>query len=214
LTKPDVGSLVLVLGAASLGVIASRLHHRVVFPTVVKVIEKRVPSRSLVRGTIGWAISLAIGMAVGFALHAGIDAEGWLLAIALSTTSLGTLVPILGDGGLLATPLGSATLGTGVAGEFWPIVVISVFLTGVYGAAAEVLLLLAFGALVALAAAAALRARPPRVVRVLRETVHTTGRRRCACPFSSSRRSCCSRTTSLEGAGRSHSASSARPVCR
>ena len=35
-------------------------------------------------------------------------------------------------------------LGTGVAGEFWPIVVISVFLTGVYGAAAEVLLLLAF----------------------------------------------------------------------
>jgi hypothetical protein len=64
LTKPDVGSLVLVLGAASLGVIVSRVHHRVVFPTVVKVIEKRVQSRSLVRGTIGWAISLAIGMAV------------------------------------------------------------------------------------------------------------------------------------------------------
>jgi Kef-type K+ transport system membrane component KefB len=38
-----------------------------------------------------------------------------------------------------------------------------------------VLLLIAFGALVALAAAAALRARPPRVLRILRETVHTTG---------------------------------------
>ena len=37
------------------------------------------------------------------------------------------------------------------------------------------LLLLGFSALVALAAATALRARPPRVLRVLQETVHTTG---------------------------------------
>jgi Kef-type K+ transport system membrane component KefB len=95
--------------------------------------------------------------------------------VALATTSLGTLVPILADAGLLPTPLGSAVLGTGVAGEFWPIVVISVFLTGIYGAATEVILLLAFGGLVALAALTALRARPPRVVRVLQETVHTTG---------------------------------------
>ena len=66
-------------------------------------------------------------------------------------------------------------LGTGVAGEFWPIVVISIFLTGAYGAVTETLLLLAFGAVVLVAAAAALRARPPRVVRVLQQTVHTTG---------------------------------------
>ena len=66
-------------------------------------------------------------------------------------------------------------LGNGVAGEFWPIVVISVFLTGVYGSVAEVLLLVGFGALVALAGWTALRARPPAVVRVLQETVHTTG---------------------------------------
>jgi hypothetical protein len=82
-------------------------------------------------------------------------------------------VPILSDAGLTSTPLGRAVLGTGVAGEFWPIVVISVFLTGVYGAAAEVILLIAFGGLVALAAAAAVRARPDRVVKALRETVHT-----------------------------------------
>jgi Kef-type K+ transport system membrane component KefB len=215
LTPPDVRSLVLVLAAAALGAIASRLHRRLVLPTVVveivlgivigpqvlsiadvdayleflanfglvflfffaglEVIEKRVPARSVTRGTIGWAISIAIGMAAGFALESGVDAEGWLLGIAFSTTALGTLVPILGDAGLLRTPLGTATLGTGVAGEFWPIVVISVFLTGVYGAAAEVLLLLGFGALVALAAAVALRARPPRLLRILQETVHTTG---------------------------------------
>jgi Kef-type K+ transport system membrane component KefB len=212
----DLESLVLVLAASAVASVASRLHRRVVLPTVVveivlgiiigpeglgfaevddaltflgnfglallfffaglEVVEQRVARRSVALGTAGWAISLAIGIAVGVALHeAGLDAEGWLLGIALSTTALGTLLPILADAGLLPTPLGSAALGTGIAGEFWPIVVISIFLTGVYGALAEALLLVAFGGLVALAAAAALRARPPRVVRVLRETVHTTG---------------------------------------
>jgi Kef-type K+ transport system membrane component KefB len=215
-TAPDVGSLVLVLLASSLGAIVSRLHRRVVLPTVVveivlgivigsevldiaevdsyieflanvglvflfffaglEVVEKRVPRSALARGTIGWAISIGIGLMLGGLLHeAGVDAEGWLLGVAFATTALGALVPILSDAGLLSTPLGTAVLGTGVAGEFWPIVVISVFLTGIYGAAAEVLLLLGFGALVALAAATALRARPPGVLRILQETVHTTG---------------------------------------
>ena len=214
--QPDVDSLVLVLGAASAAALLSRLHRRVVLPTVVveivlgivigaevldiaevdpyieylanfglvllfffaglEVVEKRVPRRAIVRGSVGWTASLAIGLAVGAVLHAaGVDAEWWLLGVALATTALGALVPILSDAGLLPTPLGTAVLGTGVAGEFWPIVVVSVFLTGVYGAAAEVLLLIGFSALVALAAATALRARPPRVLRVLQETVHTTG---------------------------------------
>jgi Kef-type K+ transport system membrane component KefB len=213
---PDAGSLVLVLAAASVGAVLSRLHRRVVLPTVVleialgiligpegldiaqvdshidfladlglvflfffaglELVDHRVPRRSLVRGTSGWAVSLAIGIVVGLVLHgAGLDAEAWLLGVALSTTALGALVPILGDAGLLPTQLGSAVLGTGVAGEFWPIVVISIFLTGAYGAVAETLLLVAFGVVVLLAAAAALRARPPRVVDVLRQTVHTTG---------------------------------------
>ena len=213
---PDALSLVLVLAAASGGAILSRLHSRIVLPTVVleivlgiligpeglglaevdnhidflanlglvflfflaglELIEQRVARRSLVRGTIGWAVSLAIGVVIGLVLHqAGLDAEAWLLGVALSTTALGTLVPILADARLLPTPLGSAVLGAGVAGEFWPIVVISIFLTGAYGAAAETLLLLVFSVVVLAAAAAALRARPPRVVRVLQHTVHTTG---------------------------------------
>ena len=97
-------------------------------------------------GSEGWLISLAIGLVAGYALHAaGVDGEGWRLGIALATTALGTLVPILSDSGLLPIELGAAVLGTGVAGKFWPIVVISVFLTGVYGAATEVILLFAFG---------------------------------------------------------------------
>jgi Kef-type K+ transport system membrane component KefB len=142
----------------------------------LELVEHRVPPRSLARGSGGWGISLALGLLAGLLLHAaGLDAESWLLAVALSTTALGTLVPILADSDLLPTSLGRAVLGSGVAGEFWPIVVISVFLTSAYGALVESLLLVAFGAVVVVAALAALRARPPQVVRVLQQTVHTTG---------------------------------------
>ena len=107
--------------------------------------------------------------------RAGVDAVWWLLAVALSTTALGTLVPILSDARLSPTPLGRAVLGTGVAGEFWPIIFISVFLTGVYGAEVEVILLLGFGALVAVAARIAMQSRPPRLLRIVQDTLHTTG---------------------------------------
>ena len=212
----DLASIVLVLLAATLGALLSRIHGRVVLPTVVieivlgiligpqvldfaksdpylnflanlglgflffiaglEVIDKKVPRRQLQIGSIGWAVSLVIALGVGLGLQeAGVDARWWLLGVALSTTALGTLVPIVVDAGLLTTRLGSAVLGTGVAGEFWPIVVISIFLTGVYGALGEILLLIAFCGIVACAAAVMLRARPPRVVKAIQETVHTTG---------------------------------------
>ena len=141
----------------------------------IEVVEERVPRRALRRGTRGWILSLAVALPVGFVLQqAGVDAEWWLLAVALCTTALGALVPILSDARVLSLPFGAAALGTGVAGEFWPIIFISVFLTSVYGALTEVLLLIAFGVIVMLAATAVMRARPPRVVRVLQETVHTS----------------------------------------
>jgi Kef-type K+ transport system membrane component KefB len=142
----------------------------------LEVVERHVPRGSIARGTLGWAISLALGIAAGFALSsAGLDARGWLIGVAVSTTSLGTLVPILSDAGLVSTPLGTAVLGSGVAGEFWPIVVISIFLTSVYGAGEEVLLLIVFGAVAFAAALTAMRARPPRVIAIMRETLHSTG---------------------------------------
>src|SRR5262245_28313123 len=142
----------------------------------LEVIEKHVPRQAIVRGSLGWTISIALGMAIGYLLQlAGLGAEGWLLGLAVSTTALGTLVPILSDSGILPTPLGTAVLGTGVAGEFWPITVMSVFLTGVYGAGAEIVLLFVFGAITIGTAFLAMRARPPRIVAILRETLHSTG---------------------------------------
>ncbi|HEU0057446.1 MAG TPA: cation:proton antiporter, partial [Gaiella sp.] len=142
----------------------------------LEVVEQKVPRTSVVRGTQGWYLSAAIGLCVGVVLQQlGLDAEWWVLGVAVTTTSLGSLVPILRDAGVLPTPLGTAVLGSGVAGEFWPIVVISVFLTGSRGAVEEIVLLVVFLGIVALAAGTALRARPPGVVRVIQETLHTTG---------------------------------------
>jgi Kef-type K+ transport system membrane component KefB len=212
----DLGSLVLILLASTIGALLSRLSPKVVLPTVVleillgiaigpealdwaevdpyatllsnfglallfffaglEVIEQRVPAHALARGSVGWGISLGIALLLSAVLvRAGLDAEWWLLAVALATTSLGTLVPILVDAGVLKTALGRAVLGTGVAGEFWPIIVISVFLTSAYGAVEELALLVCFGAIVLVAAWLALRARPPLVLRVLQETLYTTG---------------------------------------
>jgi Kef-type K+ transport system membrane component KefB len=142
----------------------------------LEVIEHHVPRHALRRGTIGWGMSLGIGLAVGLVLQrAVVDAEWWLLGVALATTALGTLVPILSDARILPTPLGRAVLGTGVAGEFWPIIFISVFLTSVYGEVTEIVLLIGFGLLIAGAARVATQARPPRLLRILRDTLHTTG---------------------------------------
>ncbi len=146
------------------------------FVAGIEVMEKRVARRLMGVGTLGWMMSLGLALLAGWLLQeAGLDASWWLVAIALCTTALGPLVPVLSDAGLLGTPLGSAVLGNGIAGEFWPIVFISIFLTGEYGAWLEVLLLLGFGAVVALTATIVLSARPPFIVKILQESVYTSG---------------------------------------
>lgn len=142
----------------------------------IEVIHNDVPRRLLARGTIGWGISLVLGATAGFALEAaGIEAPGQILAVALATTALGTLVPILSDSGMLRSPLGQNTLGSAVAGEFWPIVVISLFLTGAHATAASIVLLIGFGLVVVGAAGIAVRYRPSRILAIVSATVNKSG---------------------------------------
>ena len=142
----------------------------------VEVIHSNVPRRLLARGTFGWGISLVLGAIAGFALEAaGVGASGWLIAVAVATTALGTLMPILSDAGVLRSPLGQNTLASAVAGEFWPIVVISLFLTGAHATAASIVLLIGFGLIVAGAAGIAVHFQPPRILMIVRETVDKSG---------------------------------------
>ena len=79
---------------------------------------------------IGWMISAVI--AVGVA--EGLTAAGYIkdyvpVGLALTTTALGTLLPILRDNKMLGGEFGRYVFAAGAVGELLPILVIAVFLT-------------------------------------------------------------------------------------
>src|SRR5215469_16773576 len=80
---------------------------------------------------VGWLISAVI--AVGVA--AGLGAFGFIrdyvpIGLALTTTALGTLLPILRDNDMLGGQFGQYVFAAGAVGELFPILIIAVFLTG------------------------------------------------------------------------------------
>ena len=86
-----------------------------------------IRGRPIIRASLGWVVSLGLGLAVGV-IVAGDDAA-IIIAICLSSTALGTLLPILRDAGELHTPFGRAVSAVGAIGEFGPLVAISLFLS-------------------------------------------------------------------------------------
>ena len=77
----------------------------------------------------GWLVSAAISIAVtGLLAAAGLVHAFVPVALALTTTALGTLLPILRDNDMLDGPLGRFIMPAGAVGEFFPIVGIAVFL--------------------------------------------------------------------------------------
>jgi Kef-type K+ transport system membrane component KefB len=90
---------------------------------------------SVLRGRAGrlalvaWVVSVVLAVAAVGALRlAGVVDVVAPLAIALTTTALGTLLPILQDRDMLAGSLGRFVIATGAVGELLPIVAIALFL--------------------------------------------------------------------------------------
>jgi Kef-type K+ transport system membrane component KefB len=127
-------------------------------------------------GVGGWVVSLALGLGIAVALWAAgaIDAP-ILVGLALTTTALGTLMPILRDSGVLDERFGKYVLGAGAAGEFGPVVIVSIILAVEAGEPWRTTLLFVFAALVVGATLLALRAQPARVVRLIETTMGTSG---------------------------------------
>jgi Kef-type K+ transport system membrane component KefB len=89
-----------------------------------------VKGRPIRLAVTGWCISLALGIAAAWVLYAlDVTASVRFVAIALTTTAIGTLLPILGDAGLLRSRLGANFLASGAMGEIGPIIAISIALT-------------------------------------------------------------------------------------
>jgi Kef-type K+ transport system membrane component KefB len=79
---------------------------------------------------IGWLVSAALAVAaVGGLTAVGFVRDYVPIGLALTTTALGTLLPILKDNDMLGGQFGRYVLAAGAVGELFPIVAISIFLT-------------------------------------------------------------------------------------
>jgi Kef-type K+ transport system membrane component KefB len=126
------------------------------------------------RAAISWAASVVVALGVGALLHGtGLVLDSVVVALCLTTTALGTLLPILRDGGILRTAVGPSTLSVGAIGEFGPIVAVAVLLTS-RDAILTLLLLVLFVAVAVVAALLATQVRPLRFIALLRRHMHST----------------------------------------
>jgi Kef-type K+ transport system membrane component KefB len=126
------------------------------------------------RATGSWLASLLLALGVGAILAAtGLVLDSVVVALCLTTTALGTLLPMLRDSGVLRTSLGPTLLSVGAIGEFAPIVAVAVLLT-TRDVRLTFLLLGAFVAIAVVAALLAMRVHPPRFVALLRRHLHSS----------------------------------------
>lgn len=134
---------------------------------------QRIRGRPLNRSIIGWLISLAAGIGAGLLL-APSPAAGIFIGVALTSTALGTLMPILRDAGELRTRFGAAVIALGAVGEFGPLIAISLFLSGRRPGLSAVVLL-AFVCVAAAAIYLAGRGSHSRLQSLVTTTLRTSG---------------------------------------
>jgi Kef-type K+ transport system membrane component KefB len=91
---------------------------------------ERIKGRPMRLGALGWALSVAIAYGLGGLLAAaGIVVSFLYTGSAMATTAIGTLIPILRDNGELKTRFGTYLLAAGGAGEFGPILLVTLVLS-------------------------------------------------------------------------------------
>jgi Kef-type K+ transport system membrane component KefB len=134
----------------------------------------RIRGRSLKLAGTGWIISLALAMLVASALTViGTVIDAVVIGLALTTTALGMLLPILRDADLFEGRFGARVMAIGSVGEFGPILAVAVLLDR-RNPEMTALLLLLFVIVAVTAALAAARSHPPKVIQLLHRHVHTS----------------------------------------
>ncbi|WP_418957157.1 cation:proton antiporter [Streptomyces tritici] len=134
----------------------------------------KVRGDTLTRSVRAWLLTLAAGLGLGVLLAGGDFHQGVYVGTALTSTALGTVLPVLRDAGELQGRFGSVVMAFGAVGEFGPIIAMALLLSGRRPAEATALLAV-FAALTAFGVYWALRPRAPWFSRVVRRTLHTSG---------------------------------------
>jgi Kef-type K+ transport system membrane component KefB len=135
----------------------------------------RIRGRPAALAATGWLISIAAAFLIAGLLQAiGFVLSTLLVGVALSTTALGALMPILRDSGEMETRLGTFVLAAGAVGEFGPIVLTGLLLSGTSNHLVSAVLLLVFMALAVGAAVIALHFHPPRLLQLIARAMHAS----------------------------------------
>src|SRR5215469_473071 len=135
----------------------------------------RVRGRPIELALGGWLLSLGLGLFFGTVLWVlGIVQAPMIVALALSTTALGTIILSLQDSGSLNTRLGTHVLAAGSIGEFGPILATSLLLTRKFDAWLQLTLLVGFAALAVTCALVAVRLRTPAIQRLLTRSMRSS----------------------------------------
>ncbi|MUH45093.1 MAG: hypothetical protein F2793_01140 [Actinobacteria bacterium] len=114
--------------------------------------ERAIRGESGRLAAIGWGSSLLLaGVAAAVLQVTGLVDDSLGVAIALTSTALGTLLPVLRDSGDLSGRMGTLFMGAGAWGEFGPIIAIAVLL----GSQSKFVALLTLAAFVGIAVALA-----------------------------------------------------------
>ena len=126
---------------------------------------------------LGYVVTLALGIGVGIAMDAArwVESPG-LIAVTISATSLGLVVPVLKDAGRVETRLGQAVVAASSIADFAAIVLLSLlFSASDTSTGSRLVLLISFAALVAATAVAAtLVARSTKLTMTLASLQDTT----------------------------------------
>src|SRR5215213_663299 len=91
---------------------------------------QRIKGKPMELGAFGWLLSVVLAYGLGGLLAAaGVVVSFLYTGSAMATTAIGTLIPILRDNGELKTRFGTHLLAAGGAGEFGPILLVTLVLS-------------------------------------------------------------------------------------
>jgi Kef-type K+ transport system membrane component KefB len=134
---------------------------------------ERIKGLPLRLAALGWLISLVIAYALGGVLAAlGVVVSLVYVGSALATTAIGTLIPILSDTGELKTDFGRYLLAAGAAGEFGPILLLTLVLS-TEGTLHNTVILIVFVLVAVLVAVLAVRS-AERTIPMLERTIEAS----------------------------------------
>ncbi|WP_347986174.1 cation:proton antiporter [Methylomonas sp. AM2-LC] len=135
-----------------------------------------IRGKPLTLAVAGWFLSFVVALlCMSVANSMGLIKTPLLAAVALSTTALGVLAPILRDQGILETAFGKLLVSAAVMGELGPLLAISFFIIPAHSPVINTLFIIVFVGITLLSAYMATHVHSSKVIDLLTKTMQSSG---------------------------------------